>query len=236
MSKIGEVHGKADTVLDALSEYMADGLLVFPTHTWNQVNAKSPKFHVYETPSDVGVLSELFRQRPNVIRSLHPTHSVSALGKDALSFTSDNERFDTAIARESSYGKLLDRNGKILLIGVDLTVNTFIHGIEEWNNIPNRLREYPDDLRTVLSDNTEIPVPTKRHVSYDVSKNYWKVEQLLVEKGAIEYGKFGDAKVLVCDAVKITKYISEMLTIDPDIFGNSLPLFNDFIRAFNDLT
>ena len=33
MKSIGEVEGGADTVLDAFSEYMKDGLLVFPTHT-----------------------------------------------------------------------------------------------------------------------------------------------------------------------------------------------------------
>lgn len=33
MKSIGQVEGGADTVLDALSEYMKNGLLVFPTHT-----------------------------------------------------------------------------------------------------------------------------------------------------------------------------------------------------------
>lgn len=34
MKSIGEVEGRADTVLDALIEYFKDGLLLLPTHTW----------------------------------------------------------------------------------------------------------------------------------------------------------------------------------------------------------
>ena len=47
---IGEVEGGPDTVLDSLSEYMADGLLVLPTHTWSYINGKNPEFHVSEAP------------------------------------------------------------------------------------------------------------------------------------------------------------------------------------------
>lgn len=46
MKSIGEVEGGADTVLDALSEYMKDGLLVLPTHTWSSINKDNPKFYV----------------------------------------------------------------------------------------------------------------------------------------------------------------------------------------------
>jgi aminoglycoside 3-N-acetyltransferase len=42
-------------------------------------------------------------------------------------------------ARESSWGKLLDQKAAILLIGVDLRRFTYIHGVEEWLDIPARL-------------------------------------------------------------------------------------------------
>ena len=38
MKAIGAVDGGADTVLDALQEYMKDGLLVLPTHTWSSIS------------------------------------------------------------------------------------------------------------------------------------------------------------------------------------------------------
>src|SRR5699024_7549757 len=83
---LGEVEGGPDTVLDALSEYMKDGLLVLPTHTWEYINKDNPVFDVKNSPTNVGILTELFRKREGVIRSEHPTHSVAALGKDAEAF------------------------------------------------------------------------------------------------------------------------------------------------------
>lgn len=40
MKSIGAVEGGADTVLDALMEYFAKGLLLLPTHTWRFGDAK----------------------------------------------------------------------------------------------------------------------------------------------------------------------------------------------------
>src|SRR5699024_12305885 len=78
MKSIGEVEGQADTVLDAFSEFIKDGLLVFPTHTWAHINEEQPKFYVEETPTNIGILTELPTKRPALVRSLHPTHSVAA--------------------------------------------------------------------------------------------------------------------------------------------------------------
>jgi len=235
MKSIGEVDGRADTVLDAFSEFMQDGLLVFPTHTWDIINEENPKFYVDETPSNVGILTELFRQRPDVIRSLHPTHSVGALGEDAKEFTAGDERYDTPAARGSAWGKLLDREAKILLVGVDLRRNTYIHGIEEWMDIPGRIVCEHADFKTVLPDGTEIDVPLRQHVA-GISEYYWKVEDLLAEKGAIKYAQLGDAKVLVCDAVLLHKYISQMLEMDSEIFSDNEPLTEEFVEKFRLLT
>ena len=89
---IGEVEGRGDTVLDVLIEYMQAGLLVLPTHTWSNVHTRSnPVMDVLHTPTCVGILTELFRKRPGVCRSLHPTHSLAALGTDAEAFLSGEE-------------------------------------------------------------------------------------------------------------------------------------------------
>lgn len=224
MKSIGEVEGGADTVLDALSEYMEEGLLVLPTHTWSYINADNPKFEVDNSPSCVGILPELFRKRKGVIRSYHPTHSVAALGKDAAAFTEGAERLNTPCHRQSVWGKLLDRKATILLVGVDLRRNTYIHGIEEWVDVPGRLTEEHEALVTVLGDGTEISVPSRRHKGPASSEHFWKVDELLEEQGAMYKGAWGDAVVRVCDTVKFNDIISSMLRADPDIFLDNEPL------------
>lgn len=232
MKSIGEVEGGADTILDIFTTYMEEGLLVFPTHTWRDVDKDQPIFDVENTPSHVGILTEKFRTRPGVVRSLHPTHSVAAVGKNAEMFVEGNEKYDTPCARGSSWGKLLGLEAKIILIGVDLKRNTFIHGIEEWMDIPGRLTESREPLQTVLKDGTKIDVPQRRHCGLSWSHHFWKVETLLAEKDAIQYAKLGDAKVLICDAVLLNKYISEMLRLDPDLFSDNEPLTEAFSDEF----
>lgn len=92
MKSVGIVENGADTVLDAFMEYMKDGLLIFPTHTWAQMNDEYNIFNPETEPSCVGILSNIFRKRPNVIRSLHPTHSVAAYGLDAIEYVSGEEK------------------------------------------------------------------------------------------------------------------------------------------------
>ncbi|MNE15214.1 SPBc2 prophage-derived aminoglycoside N(3')-acetyltransferase-like protein YokD [compost metagenome] len=224
MKSIGEVEGGADTVLDALSEYMQEGLLVLPTHTWSYINVDNPRFEVESSPSCVGILPEIFRKRRNVIRSLHPTHSVAALGEDAASFAEGAERWDTPCHQESPWGKLLDREATIILVGVDLRRNTFIHGIEEWVDIPGRMTDEHEQLYTVLPDGREIPVPSRRHCGLPWSEHFWKVEEILEQQGAIYKARIGDADTWVCDTVKTTTILSRMLRQNPDLFSDNEPL------------
>lgn len=224
MKSIGEVSGGADTVLDALSEYMAEGLLVLPTHTWSYIKADNPRFYVATSPVCVGILPELFRNRKDVYRSSHPTHSVAALGKDAEAFVAGDERFDTPCHRESAWGRLLDRKATIILVGVDQKRNTFIHGIEEWVDIPGRMTDTHEQLITVLPDGIEIPVPSRRHCGLSWSEHFWKVEELLEQQGAIYRAKLGDALMWVCDTVKLTEQITALLGQYPDLFSDNEPL------------
>lgn len=228
MKSIGEVEGGADTVLDALSEFMREGLLVLPTHTWSYINADNPLFHVETSPVCVGILPELFRQRPEVVRSNHPTHSVAALGRDAASFVAGDERFDTPCHRESAWGKLLDRQAAILLVGVNQRRNTFIHGIEEWMDIPGRLTDHHEPLYTILGNGRKISVPSRRHHGLSWSEHFWKVEKLLEKQGAIYRRQLGDAQMWVCDTVKMTDILSGMLRDNPDLFSDNEPLEEEF--------
>ena len=108
LKSVGPVEGGADALLDAWSEYMRGGLLIFPTHTWRQIGKETLTFDSRILPSCVGILPEIFRRRPGVIRSLHPTHSVAALGKDAEDYTAGEELRTTPCPREGCWGKLLD--------------------------------------------------------------------------------------------------------------------------------
>ncbi len=86
MRAVGEVEGGADTVLDAFRNIWRTACWFFHPHL--VPHQRFPPLYDPETePACVGLLPNLFRQRPGVIRSLHPTHSLAALGRDAAAFT-----------------------------------------------------------------------------------------------------------------------------------------------------
>ena len=89
---MGEIKGGAQTVIDALCEYMADGLLVMPTHSWDTVNPENPVFDPVSTPSCTGVLGRLLLEREGAVRTVHPTHSLAVWGRDAAEFAAGAER------------------------------------------------------------------------------------------------------------------------------------------------
>ncbi len=228
MKAIGEVEGGADTVIDALMEYMKDGLLVLPTHTWAQMNEKYNVFNVKTEPSCVGLLTNIFRVRPGVRRSLHPTHSVAAYGKDAEAFTSGEENSHSPCSKGGCWEKLLLRKAQIMFLGCPLTKNTFLHGVEEWNNIPNRLSQKTQDFFSVDEDGATYNTYQHRHhcepPATEVSQYYGKMEPAFLKGKAIHYGVFGDAKCIVGDAVRMAAITGEYLKKDEHLFDDATPI------------
>lgn len=228
MKAIGEVDGGADTVLDALSEYMKDGLLVLPTHTWRQMSTTYTVFDSRHEPSCVGLLTNLFLKRDGVVRSLHPTHSVAALGHDAEEYVSGEELTLSPCPRHGCWGKLYDRKAQILFLGCSLKSNTYLHGVEEWVDTPNRLDPLPQDFTVIDKDGVAHTVTQHRHKTIapvvDPSEHYDKMEPLFAREGAVTYGYFGDAKCILGDAVKMADLTIPYLKNDPHLFDDDEPL------------
>lgn len=227
MKAIGEVDGGADTVLDAFSEYLQAGLLILPTHTWAQMSDRHPVFDPQTEPSCVGILTNLFFRRPGVVRSLHPTHSVAALGKDAPDYVRGEEKAQTPCPWEGCWGRLYSRKAKILFLGCSLKRNTFLHSVEERNHIPQRLTPYV--LRTLVKtpQGKLLHCLVRRHyhpTCPDISANYDKMEPVFFKRGISVEGRIGNARSVLCNAVGMADLVSEFLGRNPDLFVDDQPI------------
>ena len=223
MKSIGQVDDGANAVLDAFSEYLSQGLLVMPAHTWSYINANHPIFDVRESESCVGLLSELFRKRPNVIRTLHPTHSLSAFGKDAATFTFGQEKFDTPCAPQSCYGKLEQRDAKVLMVGVDFSRNTLVHCVEEVAQVSGRMTDSHEQLFVRDLNGNLISVPSRRH-NHANSDTYVKLEPVMFQRNVLHKVKFGDANCLTFCAKDLFSVTLELLRKNPRLFDDYNPI------------
>ncbi|MBF0423515.1 MAG: AAC(3) family N-acetyltransferase [Magnetococcales bacterium] len=88
-------------------------------------------FDVRRTPSQMGLVTELFRRSPGVVRSIHPTHPVLAWGARTEEMIRDHHLCRTPCGRGSPYARMLEHDGLNLLLGVDIRALTFFHAVEE---------------------------------------------------------------------------------------------------------
>lgn len=229
MKSIGEVEGGADTVLDAFCEYFCDGLLIFPTHTWATINEKHYIYDPDKEPSCVGLLTNMFMKREGVVRSLHPTHSVAVLGQRAKEFIEGEENATTPCPRNGCWGRLIEERAKILFLGCPLTKFTFVHGPEEWLDIPDRLAP-AIDLKIKMPDGTYHDSSFHKHqCSFgNVSDNFGKLTEPLLSKGIAQKGKFGDADCIIADAARSSDFVMRLLQTDPEIFNDPDPIPEEY--------
>ncbi|MCL2003528.1 MAG: AAC(3) family N-acetyltransferase [Oscillospiraceae bacterium] len=211
---IGAVDGRGDTVLDALAEFMRQGLLVLPSHTWSNVGADNPVMDVLYTPTCVGKLTELFRRRPGVIRSFHPTHSVAALGADAEAFVSGEEHIQTPCGEGGVYYKLWERDAQILLLGVNFTRNTYIHGVEDWDGAEGTLSRERTDLYVIMPEGKRLYTPQYRHCAPLGSETFSKLEPDALRQGVMAIGRFGSASARLMRAKPLREMTAALLKED----------------------
>lgn len=226
MKAIGEVDGGADAVLDALIQYMKDGLLLFPTHTWHEDNCVDGIYDYKSEKSCVGYLTNQFRMKEGVIRSLHPSHSVAAIGSRASEYVKHDDTAASPCPRHGCMGSLYDEDAQILFLGTKLTTNTYIHSLEESLEIPNRINETSQIYKVVQRDGSIKEVEYNGHFSTygDVSKNYDKIEDELFKRGIASRMTYGDAPCILVKVRPLTDYVIELLKVDPDLFGDKRPL------------
>jgi len=110
-------------LLTALGHAVGEaGTVVLPTYPMTGLSdtylASNPRFDCRRTPSQVGLLSELFRRLPDTTRSLHPTHSVAARGMKAVELTTGHELCPTPFDENSPFHRMYEADALVLNLGV----------------------------------------------------------------------------------------------------------------------
>lgn len=221
MKAMGDVVGGADTVVDAFMEYFKEGLFMTPTHTWKQMSEEYNVFNPKEEPSCVGIITNIFRQREGVVRSLHPTHSIAAYGKNAKDYIAGEENMTTPCGINGCWNRLKDINAKILLVGVNHIKNTYIHAIEEVFDVPERFTKQPVAFKVVMPEGELKTVNMYRHynkTTEHISESFEKMGEGYLETKAARKVKLGDAESLLCDANALFEVTEKILSKELNCF------------------
>ena len=91
----------------------------------------------------MGVITEVFRHTPGVVRSINPAHPILAWGPAASWLIADHENTLYSCGKGSPFEKLVHIQAKALFFDVSLRSMTFFHYLEDLfqDTLPVKLYE-----------------------------------------------------------------------------------------------
>lgn len=227
MKGLGHIDGGPNAVIEALLEAVGEeGTVLFPTLTGSDKDGPDhpPVIDLASTPCArfVGIVPEAARQYPGAVRSVHPTHSVVALGANQERWTNGHEHGASPCDEASPYYRLMEQGGKILLLGgVTHNSNTSMHCIEEIAGVPYHLHEALSDGRVRLPDGNEVVVRNRLHQwaelysEFDLERDFTLANDPLIAAGAQRQHAIGPTDSTLIDARAMRDVLVPILKTDP---------------------
>jgi aminoglycoside 3-N-acetyltransferase len=141
LGRLGFVLGGPSTLIQSLIDSVGpNGSIMMPTFPiklsmYEHLQEMKP-FDFQNDPSQNGIVTEIFRRRPDVVRSLHPTNPVAVRGDRAEELIVDHEKSDTPFGFDTPYGRLANmQDGYILML--ETHIHSFLHHLQERVRFPN---------------------------------------------------------------------------------------------------
>lgn len=136
LDAFGGFRGKPSDVITTLQNAVGrHGMVMMPTMAFDGTAIayvqNTPVVDLKRAPSRMGLLTELFRRAPDVVRSAHPTHPIAVWGDEATQVIAGHHLANTPCGAPGPLHQLLKRNGKIVFLGTDINVMTFYHTLED---------------------------------------------------------------------------------------------------------
>lgn len=134
--EIGNIQGRHKPFVSYLQEKVSDKghtvlAVAIPIKGYTEDYLKSIDRFDKDAPIAMGVLATYYAKQEGAIRSLSPTHSVVAFGKEAEAYTAEHHLDKWPFTEKSPYYKLLERNGSVLMIGAGIKHMTISHIVED---------------------------------------------------------------------------------------------------------
>lgn len=155
-------------------------------------------FEDMKSRSGMGIISDTFRNRPDVVRWRHPIYSVTAWGKDAQRFC-------------QSFRPLVEAGGKVLLLGVEMDRCSLLHLAEEQVVLPKEIL-----AQTTIPENLLQKYPREHwSIGYGPAPDFLLVQAEAEKHGLIATTHIGAASARLFEAAPIVALYKRMLDDNP---------------------
>ena len=238
LRSLGYVEGGARTVIEAIYEMISPGgTLIVPTYyqPGGSILATCKMEGYYFDPrkhgTGLGALPAAFLNFPGVQRSIHPTHSVSAVGSKAKYVTESHHLASSIFGRLSPWDRCTELGGKILGLGISMGPVTFYHMLEDMElskfPLPVRMKEtYRIPCKDWLGNNILVPVTpldpeyAKRRIDTpgrkDLRDYMWRE---FISAGLLKVGKVGEGKAWIASAKEFYDHLHKLMSEGVTIYS-----------------
>lgn len=216
LSALGHVDGGAPTVVAALREVAGEsGAVIIPSFR-NAIRADYYALRECQDgcPRDLcpsrergytGIVGEAMREQADALRSCHPSFSWVGVGGNAAFLLGGHHNSPTPCGRDSPFFRLMESDGCLLLLGLDVGRITNIHAIEDIRNVP-----YLSAID-----------PARRHATYTTSGRRLQyvypniLQAVFREAGLLRSGKLGATSSHVIPARAMGSFLWVATADDP---------------------
>ncbi|MBO6775841.1 MAG: AAC(3) family N-acetyltransferase [Marinibacterium sp.] len=214
LGRLGRFEPGVETIIDALFAAVGpQGTILMMTDT--RSFATTGRFDI-DQPSETGLLTEIFRKRSGVARSVVPMVSFAAQGARAGQYL---QPYHSHLDATAPLTRLLENRGKVLLFGVGYEKCTLYHLSEERHATPgNFYKTFEGAL--VTGERVLAPISQRYFVRRDTSmkKDPHIAGQMLEERGQAMKFSLGDGTIRVFSACDFDNCCMDALAKDRHAF------------------
>jgi aminoglycoside 3-N-acetyltransferase len=226
LKSLGFVENGPQTVIKALYQSVSPGgTIAFPAYfmpagtIYDTCKLKDYVFDPRVHKTNVGRIPEEFLKFPGVERSLHPTHSVAALGRNARYLTEAHHLATSTFGKGSPWDRLIEIGGKVVGLGIPMAPGGLYHPLEdhmmEAFPLPVRMKEtYFLRCRHWSGEIIQVPVTPlapeflSRRIDHksrgDLRDYFWRE---FTNAGLLRVGQVGEARTWTIRAQDFFKHL-----------------------------
>jgi aminoglycoside 3-N-acetyltransferase len=212
--------GPQKTIDCILSVIGSSGNLLMVSMGYHGITARTylsagEKFDVLKTISHMGIITEIFRRKKGVVRSLSPTNPVLAFGPNAEWLVADHHRVMYPCGKGSPFDKILKLNAKALFFDTSFYSMTFYHYLEDRFKESLSVQLYDETpIESTVVDAARNELKIKVYVFSEAAarrRNMSKLEKVLRRNGLIKTSKIGNTTLRLVNLSDVVDCVQKMV-------------------------
>jgi aminoglycoside 3-N-acetyltransferase len=218
--------GTPQQVIDAILRLLGDSghlIMMSMGYTGSALSylSEDRPFDPKRTVSRMGLMTEIFRRRRGVVRSLNPVHPILAKGPKAEWIVEDHERLIYSCGDGSPFERALEMDAKVLFYDVEFLTCTFLHFLE------HRFRRdlgvqvyYPSLVQATVLDSQGNQREFKSYVfdpeTVRARDEIWlRLEDLLLAKNMLVTTRLGNTRLALVHTKDLYRQATALIEAPP---------------------